>query len=557
MSVVENLDDAWPWAQKTSTMPYWVHCPAHWKLQDVQAYLNVVIAFVCAGSIFVLVRFRWQRAAGRVAKGDDVLARHLLSLNTVGEACDAILLLREQLLSRHFWDLLLQSLMILIFTIASLFSGIIARAFSNDGQVDIPQIILGHTSQSRISFLPDAEFMAISNTVDDLNRADFPLDQLLDFVPYRTVPWKYAADQWNSSWSMDCDYLPLTIADNVYATGNCSNGAISELPWLNELWKKEKGGRYSYSRQGNRYNAAGGNDYLFFLHGTDITGKDQATQTATSARILTIAVHMQDIPWNSSTQDCSFGVGHVPLVGYTEMTCNLEMKPTVKTDVVVRARPELYDNTRIASAYKAHYGAILANRSSKSDEYIVIPGTGLARFYQSYHAVKDTWHVPADKDATQLTNVATTVAQVSVVCIAVCALAGTVILAGLVSYLVFLYRHRNHLDSMPQSKLDWMLWSMRNGGKDSAAMAKQRFVDAVLAGSDRSEHVALTHQSRPAVNRLSSSSAAGIAYSQLSNIASNKNRTTATSSDPFSDLEFDYHNEDHISTAYDPLRRLR
>lgn len=536
-------------------MDYWVHCPAHWKLQDVQAYLNVVIAFVCAGFIFVLVRLHWQRAAGRVAKGDDVLARHLLSLNTVGEAYDAIFLLRKQLLSRHFWGLLLQSLVILIFTIASLFSGFIARAFSDDAQVDIPHMILGHASQRQLTFVPSTE-LNVSKTIDDLNRADFPLDQLLDFVPYRTVPWKYAADQWNSSWSMDCDYLPLTTTTDVDATGNCSNGLFSELPWITSLWKKAKWDNYAQANSGYRSNDLW-SDYLIFMHGIHVTGHDQAKETATSARIQSIVIHMQNAPWNSSLHGCTFGVGHVPLVGYTEMTCHLTRKLTSKTEVGVGAYPDGYDNTGIALAYKAHYGGLIGQQSSKSDDYIAIPGRELARFYQSYLAVKDTSGVIAGTNATQLTNVATTIAQVSVVCLTVCAFAGTVILAGLSSYLVFLYRHRNQLDSIPQSKLDWMLWSMRNGGKDSAAMAKQRFVDAVLAGSDQSEHVALTHQSRSAINRLSSSSAAGIAYSQLSNIVPNKDRTTATISKPFSDLGFDYHNEDHISTAYDPLRRSR
>lgn len=35
-------------------MVKWVSLDSSWTLQDVQAGLNVIIAFLCAGSVFVL-----------------------------------------------------------------------------------------------------------------------------------------------------------------------------------------------------------------------------------------------------------------------------------------------------------------------------------------------------------------------------------------------------------------------------------------------------------------------------------------------------------------------
>lgn len=133
-------------------MTRWVSLKAGWKLQDVQAGLNVCIAFLCAGGIFVLVRYCWLLAARRVARQRDVPAYSLLSLNTIGETIDVIWLLRHDLFARRYHGLLVQVVCVIFLTGATLMSGFIARFSTRYGttvrQIDVNGTIAQRNTQS-------------------------------------------------------------------------------------------------------------------------------------------------------------------------------------------------------------------------------------------------------------------------------------------------------------------------------------------------------------------------------------------------------------------------
>lgn len=88
--------------------------------------------------MFVLVQTYWQVATTQVAKGGNVLAKSMLSLNTIGEAIDIIFLLRTNLLTvKRNRGRLIQSVLIILLKVISLFAGFIARYFTEAGVTEL------------------------------------------------------------------------------------------------------------------------------------------------------------------------------------------------------------------------------------------------------------------------------------------------------------------------------------------------------------------------------------------------------------------------------------
>jgi len=226
-------------AQNT-TMVYWISFPPSWKLPDVQAGLNVVITFLCAGCIFVLVRYCWQLAARRVAAQKDVPAYTLLSLNTIGEAVDIIWLLRKDLFATRYHGLLVQCLFVVLLTCATLSSGFIARVSTRYGNIVVQQLTNGTIAERSTGSLLYAE-IDTNTTLFNLQRANFTTDQLLDYLPAQDSNWDYIPTQWNNSWAMDCTYAPVTEIAKVRATGNCSENMWTEIPQSWQLWTQMSG----------------------------------------------------------------------------------------------------------------------------------------------------------------------------------------------------------------------------------------------------------------------------------------------------------------------------
>lgn len=249
-------------------MVYWVSFPQSWKLQDVQAGLNVIIAFLCAGCIFVLVRYCWQLAARRVAAKKDVPAYTLLSLNTIGEAVDIIWLLRKDLFATRYHGLLIQCLFVILLTCATLSSGFIARFSTRYGTIIRDRPTNGTIAQRSTGSLlyADVDYNA---TLASIQRAKFPMDQLLEYLPDPQTNWNYITEQWNNSWSMDCTFTPVTEIANVRATGNCTNKMWSEIPQSKQLWTQMPGfsgnWSYGYDRTGWRSNRTAYRDILMFM----------------------------------------------------------------------------------------------------------------------------------------------------------------------------------------------------------------------------------------------------------------------------------------------------
>ena len=121
----------------------WISLPAAWKLQDVQATLNVIVSVLSAFCILVFARVCWQTATAHVAKNRKVPIAALLSVNTVGDVIDVCRLLGFEILSSYYLRILAQCLVVTALTVAAFLSGPIARFSTSRGHRIVIQNVHG------------------------------------------------------------------------------------------------------------------------------------------------------------------------------------------------------------------------------------------------------------------------------------------------------------------------------------------------------------------------------------------------------------------------------
>jgi hypothetical protein len=287
----------------------WVSLRPGWKLQDVQAALNVVITLISTLGVSTLARYCWQSSARNVAKDQSISLSSLLSINTLGEAFDISLLLRSKILNWRHTKILAQSILVLCMSITSLLSGPIARYSTQRSQTIISKEITGLlTTRSHDSIL-DAP-MLWNETFTSLDRAGFPYDQLLDYLPDNLIPWVYKSEEWNSSWTMNCkhtDSTPITL----YDTGNCTS-MYSEIPGLEDVIPLDQYGPVIDVWWGGFYDKEVNKDTLLGLGGAKYTNYDNATNITYGMTVSLASVHLHDFArQTNSSSYCNFGKGKI------------------------------------------------------------------------------------------------------------------------------------------------------------------------------------------------------------------------------------------------------
>lgn len=466
----------------------WVTLPPGWKLQDVQAALNVIIGFLCAASVFVLVRHFWVLAAKQVAKKRDVPAYALLSLNTIGESIDIIWLLRYELLTARYRSLLLQCIFVVFLTACTLSSGFLAR-FSTRSVYIIQQrpVLSSLAARDETSLLND--ILDVSAGYHALKAADFPQTKIPEFWPDPNVNWTYNDAQWNSSWTMDCTYQdPTPVPNPKIVTDVCGDGTWEDFsyqfPPINDSWadwpQKANNPYYDYNFDWISYQDNGTvKDVYLFAHGVETleyhvmgVAPDNYTIT-TSLNMQTVAFHLSGIPAILDDENpCLFAKGPMQSADFTSAKCHLTRNlgnRTAKDLYDWGSGPDLwYRISRTVSAYKEFWAGRLRRESTANLPVTTIPGTDLVTLYQSYQLTKDTsgtlnWNItqPSKPKVIRDIDVRVRAAQVSLTCLVVCGVMAAMILIGIAHYWWFILRNLKRLDQTPQSKLDWMLHTLR------------------------------------------------------------------------------------------------
>jgi hypothetical protein len=440
----------------------WFILTLRWSLEDVQAMLNVLISVFSAIGIFTFARFCWQSATLHLTKQRNVPVASLLSLTSPGEAFQVLWFLNfRSLTAKKYRRILFQSLIIFGLSVAAILSGPIARLASRQGHTITPVKMHGSLATTTWNSMLEAD-VTWNRTKTALEDAGFPLDQLLDFLPDISEPWVYREDEWNNTWHAQCQFDPLTPI-SLNATGNYSDGSwFTEIPGLYDIvplrfidlyagWNANLGS----TNQGDRYT-----DVLMFFVTTIQQKEGIHFAEDISMELLISAIHLHDAPMAPLDSNGTFGIGPIGKSSYTRAICDLE-RSAATINATNIAYPNLilpaYDDT-FSQAIEEHYHAPFFYQAIKHLPVSVPTGEDMFRFYQAYLISKDTQdYCPV----TRIISSRVPTVELSSVFLAVVILIGLLIVTGLFYHCFFLLRYRDAISQMPESKLDWLLQSLR------------------------------------------------------------------------------------------------
>jgi hypothetical protein len=441
---------------------FWFILSLRWPLEDVQAVLNVLISVLSAIGIFTFARFCWQSATLHLTKQRNVPVASLLSLTSPGEAFQVLWFLNfKSLRAKKYRRILFQSLIIFGLSVSAVLSGPIARFASRQGHTVMPVEMHGSLATTTWESMVEAD-VAWNRTKNTIEAAGFPTDQLLDFLPDMSQPWVYREDEWNNTWRAQCTFDPLTPI-TLNATGNYSDGSwFTEIPGLFEIvplrfvdlpgaWSSNMGA----ASKGDLYT-----DVLMFFVTTIQRKEGIHFAEDISMGLLISAIHLHDAPMAPFDSNGTFGIGPIGKSSYTRAICDLE-RSAATINATNIAYPNLilpyYDDT-FSQAIEEHYHATFFYQAINNLPLWVPTGEDMFRFYQAYLISKDTQDY---RPVTRIISARVPTVELSSVFLAVVILIGFLILTGLIYHSFFLLRYRSAISQMPESKLDWLLQSLR------------------------------------------------------------------------------------------------
>lgn len=447
----------------------WIALRAGWKLEDVQAALNVVISVLSTLGIFVFARFCWHGTAARVGRSQNVRLSSLLSLSTPGEVFDIFMLLKFKILSSPYLMLFAQSVVVITLSTTAVLSGPIARYSTRHGYtvalIEVPGSLA--TNQFNSIAYANVEWDHIQTS---LNRAGFPTNQLLDFLPNTSIDWVYRPEEWNSTWSLACEptpSTPFTASD----TGNCTD-LSAEMPALQDILPAAFRDNWYYADGGLYVNTTVWKDMMMFIVAPIYTDVDNDTNITYAMNISIASVHLSGVQKElNGSSKCEFAPGDVKQASYTRVDCGLT-RPRHIPDEKHLAYPDSGDVWNIPLAYVEYYQARFIQESTSNSEITVITPDELVRFYQAYVIAKDVMY---RQPVTRTLSAEIPTVELSTAFLIVCLLGALVLAAGLTKYIFFMVRHQTIMTVTPESKLDWMLQSIKEAPASSPVVGYGNF----------------------------------------------------------------------------------
>jgi hypothetical protein len=455
----------------------WVSLSSEWKLQDVQAALNVVITFLSTLGIYAFARYCWQSGARNITRDQNIPLSSLLSINSLGDAFDILSLLRSKIFHRRYPKIFAQCILVLCLSITSLFSGPIARYSTQRGEAISPKTITGLLT-TRFHYAILNAPVLWNETFTSLDRAGFPYDQLLDYLPDTLIPWVYKAEEWNSSWVMSCKHTDSTRI-TLYDTGNCT-ATYDEVPGLDAVISLNEYGPDIDVWWGGYYEKDIYKDVLLGLGGVKYTDYDNATNIAYGITMNLAAVHLHELPrQTNSSSSCNWGKGNITAASYTKIECGLR-RLLHDPEFIHMAFPDV--TNFLARGLVEYYQARFTQESISNSQVTVLTPLDLVRFYQTWLIRKDTQY---QESVPRTISVQIQLVQVSIVFLIIAALVTILVLLGILTYAFFMIRHWHTLEITPQSKLEWMLQSIQAQNHESSPYisAEQAFLRLSVTSS--------------------------------------------------------------------------
>lgn len=442
-------------------MAWWTTLPRSWRLEDVQAVLNVVINGLSGLSILVFTRWCWQLGAAEVLKRKTVPLASLLTLGTPGEALDAIVFLKSHIF--HYWKLVAQCSVVIALSVTAILSGPIAKYSTRLTHVTVYSEIDGLLA-GRFDNTMEASQVTWNLTQESLDNAGFPTDQLLDYMPNSNNLWIYRPEEWNNSWTMQCKPTESTAIDMVF-TSDCTtlesklgSGLLAAFPSLRYFSNFSYWSTSDYNTNGTYIK-----DLLIFLYAANYSDWDESSSTHRRVDMQLTALYSHGAPKNATDNDapCRFGVGPINATYYTRVDCALLRTVDNLENPDQGAFPDIGTVVNVPSAFLWNYLPRFKQESMEDREITIISPHDLQRFYQTYMIAKDTQMI---RPVPRKMSVKVIAVQLSAIFLAAFGFLGLFIVLGGTQYVVFsLLRHRNAIESIPRSKLDWIYQTIRPG----------------------------------------------------------------------------------------------
>jgi len=436
--------------------PSWVPLPKSWQLQNIQAALNVLICAICALATFCCIRFCWWAGTKRVTSAGRTTLTSLLTVNTLGEAYDIINLLGLRIFSPRHVFLLMQSILVVVFVTTTLIAGPISRFSARIHplpSIKDTGVFPAMKSFDIIAYANDYW----TNITRGLDKAGFPHDRLLDFLPDTNLEWTFEPDQWTTTWSMQCSSVPRT-AINITGTGNCSDPTFSTTyQAFPQLWDVLNVSNYeAYGIEWSGFwltNVNPVQDMLWFAYASSITDRDNTTKIVYGMNISIASVHFHNIYQNlTKPNKCIYAAHPVDSASWIRIDCQLERKREVPDEALV-PYPDSTEQAIIASALNQNFQARFMMEAATNRTITQVQPNDLIRFYQVYMISKDTqFRQPVMHPLTVIEDVP----QLSIAFLTIFLFLVILSILAASPWCSFFLIHY-HASRVPQTKLDWVL----------------------------------------------------------------------------------------------------
>jgi hypothetical protein len=429
---------------------------------------------------------------------------------------------RRRVFAKENWRLLLQVFVIVMVTIACTLAGPIAKvSLRKVLTVQSDMIGVTHTSKGD-SFLGvringDVDW---NETMRSLDQADFPYNQLLDYLPVATAPWTYIAREWVPTWKAECAFHNEIILRNLTATGNGTFiQPLDAFPaykdtfdssWLNSsrfrMQSHFNGETIFTPDQGMVYK-----DALFWtIIQSDPGINDRMYTNNETLRLSISALHTKNLatsPLDDFTQassDTWQPIGVAENASFSRTECVITRTSQVLDEEII---PWLWTNDTfsIAFAYKTYWMTILGKNSAKNLSVTAPTPEEIFRFYQAYMFSVNSWLSPSSH---QYVSVWMPTVQLSTILLVLVVILVVLIVSVTIRYFWFLRRYKQELERMgiPDGRLEWMVHAARLAAQEEEQMREQKVKDReylrrssfgkVTERSDRPFGLARVHTSR-------------------------------------------------------------
>ena len=449
----------------------WIILSTRWEFANVQAGLNVVISILGTVGIWALSRLWWQRGIKRVLdKQGNIPLSELFTFTSAGDSWDVMMLLGKQLFSKENWHLLLQLIIVVTVTLATIFAGPIARFSLRSGFVVRPkELSVLQASKGAGPFLNLVTANNLWNeTINSLDLAGFPPDQLMDYVPASTEPWIYHEGEWDPTWRISCNNTDETEIPNMVASGNYSlQDPESAFPAfrnsLNPEFRNTTRYRSNFDSVGfvNPSEVPQVKRFIYiFLYQTDPRIGDQMYLNANPLEISLTMLYLQDMELDPRYKSFSGLAAYVPVgrVGnatFTRSDCLLTRKALVEDETRV-PWPWTNITASITRAYADFYRHPFTVAAANKAIFKPRPPKEIIRFYQVYMASISTM---SGTTTLKQVSVRLDTVELSIITLIVLALILLWILWVATRFFIFYWKNKRRIEEkyIPDAKIEWMV----------------------------------------------------------------------------------------------------